>query len=75
MNDASRDLPHGPVTGRVPQNYVKKIDILWGLHLIYIFVFLNSLRIFVPHAEILFFINQYVLVCIFKYRTSLREFH
>ena len=45
----------------------------WVLYRIYTFVFLTPFKIFVPCLEILFFINHYFLVCIFKYRTSLRE--
>ena len=42
----------------------------WGSYHIYIFVFLTSLQIFVPHLERLFFINHYFIVCIFKYHSS-----
>ena len=34
------------------------------------YVFLTLLRNFVPHLEILFCINHYFIVCIFKYYTS-----
>ena len=36
------------------------------------FLFLTLLQIFIPRLEILFFINHYFLVCIFKHRKSLR---
>ena len=36
----------------------QKLD-FWGLYDIYICVFLNSLRIFIPRAEIILFINHY----------------
>ena len=55
----------------IPQKNVTKTDIGGGTYHIYIFVFLTTLRIFVPYLEILFFINQYFLVCILKYRTCL----
>ena len=45
-------------------------DILGGSYLIYIFVFLTPLWIFVPFVKMLFFVDYYFLVCIFKYRTS-----
>ena len=35
------------------------------------FFLLTLLQIFVPHLEILFCINHYFILCIFKYRTSL----
>ena len=44
----------------------------WGSYVIFIFVFFNPLRIFVPRLKIFFFINQYFLVCIFKYNKSSR---
>ena len=51
---------------------VTKPDIYWGSYRIHIFVFLTLLQIFVPRLEIIFFINHYFLVSIFKYRTSSR---
>ena len=50
---------------------VTKTVIYWGSYSIHIFVFLNPLQIFVPHLEILFFINNYFLVFIFNYCTIL----
>ena len=47
----------------------------WGLYHIHIFLFLTSSLIFVPCLEVLFFMNQYFLACIFKYCTSTRVFH
>ena len=47
----------------------------WGSYHIYIYFFLNPLRIFIPCVEILFFINRYFIVFIFKYRISLRKFN
>ena len=41
----------------------------------YIFVFFSPWQIFNPHVEILFFINHYFLVCIFKCRKSSCKFH
>ena len=55
----------------VPQKKVTKADINWDLYRIRIFVFLTLLQIFVPRLEILFCINHYFLLYIFKYRTSL----
>ena len=55
---------------RVPQNCVTKTDILRVCTAYIFFVFLTPLEIFVPHLEILLFINNYFIVCIFKYRTS-----
>ena len=49
-----------------------KMDIHWGSYRIHIFVFLTLLRIFVPRLEIIFCINCYFLVCIFKYCISSR---
>ena len=46
------------------------MEIYWGLYRIHIFFFLTPLQIFAPCLEILFFINHYFLVYIFKYRTS-----
>ena len=56
-------------------NFFTKTDINWGWYHIYILVFLTLLRIFAARLEILFFINNHFLVCIFNYRISLREFH
>ena len=70
LNFLNRDdilFPHR----RVPQDYVTKMDIFGGSYHIIFFVFLTPLWIFLPRLEIIFFINQYFLVCIFKYRTSL----
>ena len=58
---------------RVPQNYVTKTKILGSLYNIYICVILNPSQIFVPSVEIIFFIIQYFLVFLFKYRTSSHE--
>ena len=47
----------------------------WGFIMhIYIFFFI-PLKIFVPCVDIFLLVNRYFLVCIFKYRTSLRQFH
>ena len=48
---------------------------LLGSYHIYICVFLNPLWISVPRVKILFFTNNYFLVCILKYRTSLHKFN
>ena len=53
-----------PKTTMGSANCLKKMDIYWGL----------SLVIFVPRLKVLFFTNHYLLVCIFKYRTSTRIF-
>ena len=54
---------------RVPRKSVtKKVG---GSYRIHILVFLTPLLIFVTSLEILFFINHYFLVYIFKYHTSL----
>ena len=55
----------------VPQNCVTKTDNFWGSYHINICVFLTSLWIFLPCLEIIFFINPYFPVCIFKCRTSI----
>ena len=60
--------------GRVPRKNVTKTDIYWGSYRINILVFLTYLLIFVPLLEVLFFMNNYFLVCIFKYRTITRIF-
>ena len=49
---------------------VTKIDNYWGLYHRHIFAFFTSLLIFLPSLEVLFFMDYYFLVCIFKYRTS-----
>ena len=59
-------------TRRVPQKIVTKTDIYWGLYRIRLFVFLTLLQVFIPRLEIIFCINHYFLVYIFKYCTSLR---
>ena len=59
----------------VPQKNVTKTDIYWGSYRIHILVFLISLIIFVPCFEVLFFINNYFLVCILNHRASTRIFH
>ena len=59
----------------VPQDCVTKKELFLGLYNIYICVFFNPLRIFVPCVDILFFIKNYFLVYIFKYRTRLCKFH
>ena len=67
-------IPRGsawPVT----LNCVTKMDTFLGLFGINSCAFLNPLQIFIPCVEILFFINQYFPLSIFKYRTSLRKFH
>ena len=46
-----------------------------GLYTISFCVILNPIRIFAPCVKILFFINHYFLVCIFKYRKCSRKFH
>ena len=51
----------------IQQNYVTKTNILEDSYHINIFVFLTPLQIFVPRLEMIFFINHYFLVCIFKY--------
>ena len=51
---------------------VTKMEIYWGSYRIHIFVFLILLGVFVPCLEIIFFINHYFIVCIFKYHTSSR---
>ena len=56
------------VTWRIPRKNVTKTDV----YCINSFIFLNFLQIFVPGLEILFCINCYILVYIFKYRTSTR---
>ena len=48
------------------------INIYWGSYRIHIFVFLKVLQIFGPDLDIIFFIINYFLVCIFQYRTNLR---
>ena len=58
------------VDGRVPRKNVTKTDIYWGLYGIHNFVFLTLLQIFVPCCGILFFTNNYFLVCMFTYCTS-----
>ena len=58
--------------GRVPKKNVTKTDIYWGSYHIHICVLLTHLRLFVPRLEILFFIKNCFLVCIFRYCTSLR---
>ena len=45
-----------------------------GVHATDIFFFFASPLIFVPQLEVLFFINHYFLVCVFKYCTSTRIF-
>ena len=66
-------MPPGYI--HVLRNCVTKTAILGGSYDIYICVFLNPLQIFVPFVKIIFFMNRYFIVCIFKYRTSSREFH
>ena len=51
------------------------MDIYWGSYHRHIFVCLASLLIFVPRLEVIFFMNHYFLVCIFKYRTITRIFN
>ena len=58
-------------TGSAPRKNVIETDIYWLSYCIHSFFFLTLLRIFVPSLEILFIINHYFLVYIFKYRTSL----
>ena len=59
---------------RLPRKNMTKTDIYWGSYHRHIFVFLISLSIFAPGLEVLLFMNNYLLVCIFKYRTSTRIF-
>ena len=49
-----------------------KADIFLSSYRIYIFVFLTPLLI-LPCLEILFFINHYFLIYLFKYRIILRK--
>ena len=64
--------PTRPTVKRVPRKKLTKKDIYWGLYGIHNFVFLTFLKIFVPRLKMLFCINNYFLVCIFKYRKSSR---
>ena len=59
----------------VPQKIMKKKDIYWGLYRIHICFFLIFLWIFAPRLEILFCIDHYFLVCLFKYRKILLVNH
>ena len=58
--------------GPVMRKNVTKTDIYLGSYGIHNFVFLTLLQIFVTHFGILFFINHYFLVFMFKYCTRLR---
>ena len=63
-------LPYTLVSIQLGTCSAKKRDKNGHSYGILILVFLTSLLIFVTRLEILFFINHYFLVCIFKYCTS-----
>ena len=58
--------------GVFPQKNVTKTGIYWGSYRMHIFVFLAHLWILLPHVEILFCINHYLIVCKIKWCTSSR---
>ena len=55
---------------RVPRKTWQKGRFI-GVRTAYMFLFLTFLRTFVPPLEILFCINRYFLVFVFRYRTSM----
>ena len=57
----------------VTHNCVTETDTFLGSYCLYIFVFLNPLWIFLPRMEIILIGNNYLLLCNFNYRSSLRK--
>ena len=70
LHNGNNSDSHGDTFLAYSTKNVTKTDIYWGSYRILFFVFLTHLRIFAPRLEILFCINLYFILCIFKYPTS-----